>query len=167
MKSLLVFCSSHGTTEKAVQIIGKYLEGEVETLNLNRSKLQCNVDSFDAVIIGGSIHAGMIQRKVKKFMKDNHDVLMRKQMGLFLCCMYEGEVAKEQFENAFPSELKERAIAKGLFGGELLISQMNFIEKMVIKKVSGTTTETSNLNIQAIMEFAEKFNQELRRTNKL
>ena len=73
--------------------------------------------------------------------------------------MYEGEVAKEQFANAFPNDFRKHAVAEGLFGGEFLISQMNFIEKMIVKKVSGVSNETSNLDYTAIQRFSDEFNQ--------
>jgi menaquinone-dependent protoporphyrinogen oxidase len=162
MKSLIVFCSSHGTTAKAAHLIRKHLEGDVITINLNRTKLHSDIDIFDAVIIGGSIHAGMIQRKVKKFVKENQEVLRTKQLGLFLCCAHEGELAKEQFENAYPKELRDAAVVTGLFGGEFLISQLNFLEKWMVKQVSGVATDTSKLDYQSIMEFIDRFNQVLK-----
>lgn len=158
MKTLIVYCSSHGTTTKAALLLKKKLEGDVVVLNLNRAKLQSDVDLFDAVIIGGSIHAGHIQGKIKKFMKENRDVLMKKKIGLFLCCMREGELAKEQFENAYPLDLREIAVATGFFGGEFLVSKMNFFEKQIVKRVSKVTTDTSRINERAIGEFAYLFN---------
>jgi menaquinone-dependent protoporphyrinogen oxidase len=159
MKSLVVYCSSHGTTEKAAHFLTQHVKGDVVTLNLNQKNSTIDLDSFDVIMVGGSIHAGMIQRKVKKFIAEHQDLLMRKQLGLFLCCMYEGEIAKEQFANAFPSDLREHSRAEGLFGGEFLISHMNFIEKMIVKKVSGVTDETSNLNYPAIQRFSDEFNK--------
>jgi menaquinone-dependent protoporphyrinogen oxidase len=162
VKYLLVYCSSHGTTEKAATILANHLKGEVVQLNLNKKlESQYQVDLFDSIIIGGSIHAGMIQRKVKRFIENNHESLLRKQIGFFLCCMYEGDVAREQFDNAFPIDLRVRAVAKGLFGGEYLFIKMNFIEKMIVRKVSGVATETSNLDTSAILQFAQTFNEKL------
>lgn len=158
MKSLIVYCSSHGTTAKAAQMLRKQIEGEVVALNLNRTKLLCDVEIFDSVIIGGSIHAGRIQRKIRNFMKENHNVLLTKKLGLFLCCMNEGEIAKEQYENAFHARLRNVAIAEGVFGGEYLISKMNMLEKIIVKRVSGVTTEKSTLNITSINQFAHTFN---------
>lgn len=158
MKTLIVYCSSHGTTGKAAHMLRKHIEGEVVVLNLNQTKLQSDLQIFDSVIIGGSIHAGNIQSKVKKFIKENHEVLLTRNIGLFLCCMREGEIASEQFENAFPAELRERAIATGIFGGEFLVSKMNFFEKLIVKKVSGVTEDTSKIDVQSIEDFAKAFN---------
>ncbi|MGM0902148.1 MAG: flavodoxin domain-containing protein [Bacillota bacterium] len=158
MKVLIVYCSSHGTTTKAALQLKKQLEGDVIVLNLNKAKLHSDVDLFDAVIIGGSIHTGSVQGRVKKFIKENLSVLSTKKIGLFLCCMREGQIAQNQFQSAFPEELRDRAVATGIFGGEFLVSKMNFFEKQLVKRVGKVTTDTSRIDEEAIEEFAGVFN---------
>lgn len=160
MKVLIVFTSSHGTTEKAAHMLCELISGEVDILDL---KVNANPDilQYDAVIIGASIHAGAISRKEKKFITHNQDLLATKKIGLFLCCMWEGEVAQEQFEKAFPKALRDISIANGLFGGEFVFKKMNFIEKQIVKIVNGATEDVSKLDIDAIKEFADKMNAHL------
>ncbi len=157
MKSLIVYCSAHGTTEKAVQLLSKELEGDITALDLKRDKHDVDVRDFDSIIIGGSIHAGNIQRKVKLFIRNNLDVLLTKKVGLFLCCMYDGVTATDQFDHAFPAGLRQVAVVSGLFGGELIISKINFFEKQIIKKVTGITADTSNFDHASVKEFAAVF----------
>ena len=121
MKTLIVYCSSHGTTEKAVQLISEWMEGEVLAVDLKRDKISYDVRDYDFVIIGGSIHAGSIQGRIKHFIGKHHDILMTKKLGLFLCCWRDGKIAIEQFENAYPKELRDIAIANGIFGGNSLL----------------------------------------------
>lgn len=158
MKSLIVYCSSHGTTEKAVRFLSESLKGEVLAVDLKREKVKFDLGHFDTVIIGGSIHVGNIQRKIKQFIRNNLDTLLERDVGLFLCCMHDGETAIEQFNNAFPQELRKNSTAMGLFGGEFLLSEMNFLEKQIVKKVSGATVDQSNLDYEAIKAFASKLN---------
>ncbi|MCL6573295.1 MAG: flavodoxin domain-containing protein [Bacillus sp. (in: Bacteria)] len=158
MKSLIIYCSSHGTTEKAVRLLTENLQGEVLAVDLKKDKNEFDLKSFDTVIIGGSIHAGQIQRKLKQFMKDNHDVLVDKSLGLFLCCMRDGDAATEQFNNAFPQELRKETAAMGLFGGEFLVTKMNFFERQIVKKVDGIIEDQSKLDNESIMLFASKLN---------
>jgi len=158
MQCLIVYCSSHGTTEKAVRFLSEILKGEVQTVDLKREKVKFDLRNFDTIIIGGSIHAGNIQRKIKKFITHNYDTLLEKEVGLFLCCMHDGETAIEQFNHAFPQELRKNSAAMGLFGGEFLMSEMNFIEKQIVKKVSGATRDQLNLDYEEIKEFASKLN---------
>ncbi|ULT59191.1 flavodoxin domain-containing protein [Neobacillus drentensis] len=158
MKSLIVYCSSHGTTEKVVGILSEHLAGEVVSVDLKRDKTIIDLNDYDTVIIGGSIHAGMIQRRIKKFIQTHHHELLEKDLGLFLVCMRQGELAVEQFNNAYPQDLRKNSVALGLFGGEFLVSEMNFFERQVVKKVDGITADQSKLDMDAIMEFASRFN---------
>ncbi|MEH7417615.1 flavodoxin domain-containing protein [Neobacillus drentensis] len=158
MKSLIVYCSSHGTTEKVVGILSEYLAGEVVSVDLKKDNHNIDLEKYDAVIIGGSIHAGMIQRRIKKFIHAFHEKLVDKELGLFLVCMREGDLAVEQFNNAYPQDLRKNSVALGLFGGEFLVSKMNFFERQVVKKVDGITADQYKLDFEAIREFTSRFN---------
>lgn len=158
MKTLIVYCSSHGTTEKAVRVLCENIEREVLAVDLKRDKILFDLEDYDGVIIGGSIHAGEIQRKIKQFIKQHHDELLEKEVGLFLCCIRDGDIAVEQFNRAFPQDLRKNSVAMGLFGGEFLVSKMNFFERQVVKKVDSVIKDESHLNLNAIMEFALRYN---------
>lgn len=157
MKSIIVYCSSHGTTAKAARILAEQLEGKVDRVDLSQYR-DPDLSSYDAVIIGGSIHAGNIQRKVKQFINNNHDILLTKKLGFFLCCYRDGEGANEQFENAYPADLRAVAKSEGLFGGEFIFADMNLIERIIIKKVAGVASDTSTFNVDSIKQFALNFN---------
>lgn len=158
MKVLIVFVSSHGTTEKAAHILRDYVIGDVDIVDLN-TNANPNLEQYDAVIIGASIHAGAISRKEKKFIAKNLDVLASKKIGLYLCCMWEGEVAQEQFEQAYPKQLRNVSLSNGLFGGEFNFEKMNFIEKQIVKIVNGANEDVSKLDVDSIKEFAKQFNE--------
>lgn len=157
MSSLIVYCSSHGTTEKAAHILGNYLDGDVTIVDLKKKPV-IDVSSYETVVIGGSIHAGNIQRKVKHFIQQHENELLTKKIGLFLCCMFEGDKANQQFELAFPKELRDRSLSNGLFGGEFNFTKMNFLERQIVKKVAGVKEDQSTLNEEFIKEFAEQLN---------
>ena len=95
---------------------------------------------------------GQIQTAIKKFCMENLSILLRKRIGLFLCFMNK-EKGKEEFDHAFPVELRAHSSANGLFGGELLLEEMNFIEKLIVKKIRGVKENVSNLDPEAIEEF--------------
>jgi menaquinone-dependent protoporphyrinogen oxidase len=158
MKTLIVYCSMYGTAAKAAHLLSEYLDGEVLVVDLKRDPVSFDLKDFDSVIIGGSIHIGEIQVTLKNFMKDHRDILLSKNLGLFLCCWHDGFVALDQFRAAFPKEFREKAIGHGIFGGEFPISKMGFIEKQMAEYIAGVTTNTSNLDTTAIMSFAMKFN---------
>lgn len=158
MNTVIIYASSHGTTAKAAQLLSKTLGDPIRIINLQQTRLP-DIRPYDAVIIGGSIHAGMMQRKVTKFMKEKEQELLTKKLGLFLCCMYEGDVAMTQFNTAYPESLRNHACATSLFGGEFLFGKMNFFEKMIIKKMKGDTEDVSQLNEDAISQFSVTFKE--------
>ena len=152
----IVYMSKHGTTEKVVLDIYERLNNsEVELIDLRKTKSP-DISDCDTIIIGGSIHAGSIQKRVKDFCETNLDVLLKKRVALFICCMYEEVQAKEQFENAFPEALRNHSIKNDILGGEFLFDKMNFFERTIVKKIAGVKENVSQINKQKIKEFAEE-----------
>ncbi len=155
MKTLIVYMSTHGCTEQVVRQLSEKLGEETEVINLKRDIVP-DLDDFSRIIIGGSIHAGQIQRKVRDFCEKNMDVFRHKEVGLFICCMYEGQQAKDQLKNAFPEKLHQYSKAEAILGGEFNFSRMNFLEKMIVKKVVHVKESVSNIDNRAIDRFAKR-----------
>ena len=96
MKILIVYDTKHGCTQSAAATL-KTLLGDGVTVAHVKEKSELDLETFDVVIVGGSIHAGRVQRRIMNFCEENLAVLEKKRLGLFLCCMYEGEKATAQF----------------------------------------------------------------------
>ncbi len=144
--------SLHGCAEKAAVMLSKISWKEVDLVNL-REHPPPDLGKYDTVIIGGSIHMETIQDKIKKFCNENEQELLGKRLGLYLCHIYEGESALIQFRNAYTKKLRDHAVAKGLFGGELNIEKMSPYEKSLMKKAGGVDKNISRINQQAIEGF--------------
>ena len=115
-----------------------------------------DISQADRIILGGSIHAGMVQKSIKDFYTRNRNTLLQKELGLYLCCMMKEEEVS-QFENAFPEDLRKHARASLLPGGEFNFSKMNFFEKTIVKKVSGVKENISMIDEMKIFEFCQSF----------
>ncbi|NPV82419.1 MAG: flavodoxin [Candidatus Aminicenantes bacterium] len=150
----IAYATKYGTTARAVAIIKDTL-GEAVICNLKKDRCP-DLENFDWIVIGGSIYAGRVQKEVKKFCQKNLDLLRQKKVGLFICCMYDGQKAEEQFQEAFPEELRQSARARAIFGGELSFEKMNFLEKLVIKKFIGVKESVSRFRPEEMVEFARK-----------
>lgn len=157
MKTLIVYTTKHGCTEKCAIKLKSSLTGETELRNLKKSA-KIDLNDFKVIIIGGSIHLGQIQKKIKQFCLNNLDLLKGKKIGLFLCCMEEGEKAANQFNEAFPEELIKHASATGIFGGEFNFEKMNFIERSVVKKIAKADKSVSKISEENIAKFVDKIN---------
>ncbi|MDP3915270.1 MAG: flavodoxin domain-containing protein [Bacteroidota bacterium] len=155
MKTTIIYSTSHGCTEKVVHELSQKLSGEVVIINLRKDPSPSVADS-DRVIIGGSIHAGQIQKRVRDFCTSNLEALENKEIGLFICCMYEPEVAREQIKNAFPEELHQMAKTEAIFGGEFNFEKMNFVERMLVRKIVKVNESVSKIDHNSIDRFATR-----------
>jgi menaquinone-dependent protoporphyrinogen oxidase len=154
MKTAIIYKSRHGTTCRVAEMIAEKLDAGKNTLvDLSREQ-DPDISVYDKIIIGGSIHVGNIQKEVQKFCQKHLRALLKKELGLFICCMDPDEgVRKLEFENAFPKILRQHSKANGIMGGEFLFDKMNFIEKIAVKKVAHEDKTVSKLDIKAIEEF--------------
>ncbi len=149
--------SKHGATEKSINILKtKVNDDDLSICNLKNTNT--DLSQFDDIIIGCSIHAGRIQGKIKKFCKKNESILLKKKLAIFITCMDDDNKTKDYFKNNFSKELINHAKITALFGGEFNFEKMNFIERAIIKKITGLTKTSSKTDEQKIVEFAEQFN---------
>lgn len=157
MKTAIIYASSHGTTEKVAKQIHLGLGADSTCLINLKATRTVDLSMFDTLIIGGSIHAGQMQGRVKTFCKKNMVDLLQKRVGLFMVGMSEPEFENE-FNNAFPELLRNHAITSKCVGGEFLFEKMNFLEKLIVKKVSGITQNISKIDDNKIAELVKEIN---------
>jgi menaquinone-dependent protoporphyrinogen oxidase len=158
MRTAIIYSTSHGTTQKVAEEIKSLLGDEkAQLFNLKKDK-NFDITEYEQVILGGSIHAGRIQRRIKDFSEKHTQELLERKLGLFLCCMFE-EKAEEQFNNAYPEILRNHAGSNKVLGGELLFEKMNFFEKAMVKKIAGVHESVSKIDKKKIIEFVNELNQ--------
>ncbi|NLP36170.1 MAG: flavodoxin [Firmicutes bacterium] len=152
MRTLIAFAGKYGSTKKAAHLLRDKFSGEVTLVNLTEEKPP-DLDTFDLVVIGGSIYAGFIRPEVRKFCRDNLATLTGKKLGLFVCCGLENK-AEEQIKTVFPRELLSRAMATGYFGYEVNYDQMSFLDRIIMRLVSGQKENQFCLREENIEKFA-------------
>jgi menaquinone-dependent protoporphyrinogen oxidase len=124
------------------------------------------LEKYDTVIIGGSIHEGMIQHSVRRFCESYMDELLKKNIGLFVCCMDPNSDEKELIKNSFPDQLLEHSLASGFFGGELNFKKMNLLQKIMTRKAARLQKEPE-IDIASILKFAEEMQQMNSKSNRM
>ena len=157
MKTVIIYASKHGCTEKCSNLLKDKLHGEVKIVDIKKESMP-EIILFDNIIIGGSIYMGRIQKEVNAFCLKNISALKKKKLGFFICCMSENEIAEKQIHTSFPEELLTDAIATQYFGGEFIFKKMNVLERFIIKKISKTNKDTSTLSQENINKFAQLIN---------
>jgi len=158
MKGIIIYESLHGSTEKCANMLIELLPGGFSSARLQNHE-DLNIEEYDTVILGGSIHMGVIQTRIENFIKINHSQLAEKRLGLFLCCMEEGENAQLQFNKAYPEDLRQKALARGLFGGEFNLRKMSFFEKKFTRKATGIKGSVSRIDEEEIRRFALRMSE--------
>lgn len=146
MRTLIIYGSKHGATERCSKALKNKLRGEVVIVNIKKDTVP-DLNSFESIVIGGSIYAGRIQKEIREFTFKNANILKSKKIGLFVCCMSEGEKAISQLNESLPIELVSMATAKEHFGGGFTFSKMNFFEKFIIKMVSKKQKNAALVNM--------------------
>lgn len=156
MSTAIIYMSKHGTTKKIAELFKSKLEPEqTQIFNLKTTE-SIELENYDTVIIGGSIHIGSIQKKLRQLIANNMTILLKKRIALFIVCMQKGEEREEQFTNAFPIELRKVSIANGFMGGEFCFDRMNFLERAIVKKIAGKSSDVSEIDYEAIDAFINK-----------
>ncbi|MFP4289315.1 MAG: flavodoxin domain-containing protein [Bacteroidota bacterium] len=156
MQTAIIYTTMHGSTEKIVNKMKQYL-GEYNTQAINLKKVEnIDLDVFDRIVIGGSVHAGMIQKSIRDFCRDHTVELNEKPLALFTCGMNEPEF-DQQIKRAFPAILRSHAKVIKPFTGEFLFDKMNFFQRLVVRKISGIRQSVCKIKDEEIRVFVEEF----------
>ena len=156
MKTLIVYGTKYGCAAQAAEILQGKLAGAVTLADLARQKDPAP-EGFDCVVLGGSIYMGRIQKTVQEYAARHLEALLQKKVGLFICAgRPEQDVLAKQMSDAFPAALLEHAAAKEFFGHIYDFSRLNFMDKMIVRKIVGLKESRFALSEAAIESFAFK-----------
>jgi menaquinone-dependent protoporphyrinogen oxidase len=158
IKTLIVYGSRYGTVEKAVDhIAGKLIE-KPDIMTAGKAAKAC-LDGYDKIIIGGSVMMGKINKSVTAFIINKMDVLMTKKTALFIAGSETDKdgLAKE-INDAFPKQLRDRAMYTTHIGYGFNLENMNFIVRMMIRKAANIESSVMNLNYEELDKIANIIN---------
>lgn len=165
MKTLIAYSTTLGCTEQCASKLKDDLGEEVDMVRISRRR-KYHLQKYDTVIVGGSIHEGMIQRSVKHFCESYLDELLERHVGLFVCCIDPNSDEEVIIKNAFPERLVNHSLASGFFGGELNFKKMNLLQKIMTRKADRLKKEPE-IDFDRILLFAEKMQQHESKSNRL
>ncbi len=151
MKTLIIYASKTGTTEKCAKQINTQLEDSKMVNILNQDE---DINRYDLIIIGTPIRMGMIDKKIKKLLISNIETLKSKKVAYFICCGF-NENWKNYYEQNIPKDLLDSAIIYDTFGGEMNIQKQKGFDKFITKMVSKNIDK--NKEIKILNENIDKF----------
>ncbi len=153
MKSLIIYSTMYGCTEKCANLIKEKLNGETRIINA-KSKNKPKLDDFDNVILGSSIKIGKIGKSLSKYIEKNKEELKSKKLGLFLCG---GENETDYLKTNFPKDIYNSSIIKEHLGGEILMENVDLVTRLILKMV-GKYESYSRIEYSKIEKIANSLN---------
>ena len=138
MKTLIVYASKHGTTETCAKMLAESLADGAELRDLAKGGM-IDLTPYDAVVVGGSIYAGVLRKDAKHFCNLHKAELLERRFGCFLCQASPASSSKDYFENNFDADLLAHAAAKASFGGQLNVEKLGFWERKIMGAVAWRT----------------------------
>jgi len=155
MNTLILYATKYGSATACVNALREKLTGEVRIVNIKTDPVP-ELGEFDQVILGGSIYVGKIQKEMTAFSEQRLDALLMKKVGLFICA---GEKKAEyaELQAAFPPRLYDHAVVKDVFGYEIHLEKMNWLERQMMR-LKGVKSSSSQLLQDNIDKLAAAMN---------
>lgn len=157
MKSIIIYATRYGCTAELARRIQKELGDDCTSIDIKKESVP-PLDTFDNVILGGSIYIGKVQKELTLFCTTNLEQLLTKKIGLYISAgaQTQDESDKELL-GAFPSELHAHAITKNVLGYAYTFDKMRFFDKLIMKKIKGDAVNTAKYFDERISQFAKIF----------
>lgn len=149
MKVLICYTTKHGAVYQIAEKLAAQLP-EARLCNLKTQELP-DPDAYDCIVLGSSITAGQMSRRMKDFISVHRDLLKRKRLGLFLSALTvqpDDLYLKESF-----GELYGLARAKGLLGGIYDPSKCSLFEQFIMKVAARQNTYLNTIDEERIAAF--------------
>jgi menaquinone-dependent protoporphyrinogen oxidase len=154
MKTLILYATKYGATEEVARRLRKQLDGEVTLVNVMVDPVR-SPERYDMVILGGSIYMGKVQKQLTNYIRKNIDILGQKNIGLYICAAHPEENKRIiELQQAFPASLNRKAIAKAVLGYAINFDKMRFIDKFIMRKITGNSTNVAEFYDDRIKSFS-------------
>ena len=154
MRTLIVYSTKYGTTARCARMLAERIRGGADPADLADTPTP-SLAGYDTVLIGGAIHAGRIRPAVRRFCDRARSALLARRVGLFICCLYTGERAQAQLDEAFPAWLSGHAFARRALGGAVRMSALGPVDRFLFRKITGMSEDIERIDDAAITALAE------------
>ncbi len=152
MKTLIAYRTKYGTTALCAKKLNEKLNGICDIVDLKDDK-DPDLAEYDTIIIGGSIYAGRMQGAVRRFVEKNKTALQNKKVGLYICCLYQDDKAREELEANFPIWLTAHAAVSDWFGGIAKLSGMSKTDRFIFSRIANIEDDIDSIREDRIDKF--------------
>ncbi len=157
MRVLIAYRSRYGATESCARILAGKISADTVVHDL-RTPGRPSPGDFDAILIGGSIYGGKVQREIGAFCDQEREQLLSRPVGLFICGFYSGERGMAELQASFPPWLSAHAFARELLGGELSMGKLSLPDRLLVRTLVRPARDISAIHADALERLAAAVN---------
>jgi len=157
MKVLVAYCSRYGTARYCASVIAQRLTAPVDVVDLDATRT-IDIAPYGLVVIGGSVYAGDIERRIVSFCESHRDQLLQKPLAVYLCCLYQGERALRQLHAAYPDWVLAHAFQAALPGGQLRYAELRWRDRIAVRGIAHAGEDVQALKPEALEALATAVN---------
>jgi menaquinone-dependent protoporphyrinogen oxidase len=163
MKGLILYGTKYGTTADCAAYLAEKWPGKVDRFQIT-GNLHINWADYTHVMVGGPVYIGRLKKEVVAFMKKYETELLARKLGLFICCMAQGQDAYQELEKNLPASLAAHASAQGCFGGAFRLSRMGWMDRAITKKAAKVTEDKEDIRYDEMDDFISKMTEDQKNT---
>ena len=131
MNILIAYATYGGVTRRCADMLAAHLEEHhnVTLADVKKENIP-SPDGFDVIVLGSAIRMENMNRKIKKYVKENLNYLNEKPCAVYFCCGLT-KLFGEYSETLLPRHF-EPSLGFHLFGGELKPDKLSGIDKLAV-----------------------------------
>ncbi|MDS0292974.1 flavodoxin domain-containing protein [Halogeometricum luteum] len=143
--TLVAYGTGEGQTAKVADRIVDALRErghEAEAVDVKRLPRGFDLDAYDAVLVGGSVHAGRLQRGVRRFVRAHREELASRPTAFVQVCLsaVDNEEAAARAAHDFLRETEWDPDRVAVLGGALRYSEYGFLKRALMKRIAAEST---------------------------
>lgn len=173
MACLVYFGSSEGQTQKIAEHIGDNLQRLGLKVDVVQAPLAVDLEAYDGVIIGDSVHMGRYHKELIQFVETNRDRLQKMPSAFFSVCLgiasknLEDQLEARSYVDGMIKSYNWRPQHIAIFPGALLYREYNPILRFIIKNIAqseGLETDTKRSHEYTRWEEVSEFAHDVAQT---
>lgn len=151
MKSLILYHSKYGATEKVAKKIATYITN-FDLKELGSSEY--NLDAYELIYVGCPIYYGGLHKQFKKFLSTQKSTLLTKDLRIFILGVDDKNHKQTIAKNIDRDLLLHAKVVH--VGGAYEYEKMSFFDRFITKRVASFDTSVDLINEEKIKELIKK-----------